>query len=143
MERAKSMSEVTITGNLATDVELKYTPTGTPVCTFRLARQERYRNPEGQWTDGETLFIAVTAWRDLANNVAESLTKGMRVVVQGKIRSHSFEDTKYKDTEGNSIQRYVTEILADDISLSLRMATAKATKATRTPSKDEETEAPF
>lgn len=131
------MSEVTITGNLANEVDFSYTPQGTAVCTFRLARQERYRRDSGEWKDGETLFIAVTCWRDLAENVANSLLKGQRVVVQGKIRTRTFEDTRYKDQDGKSLQRTVTELLADDVSASLRMATVKITKTTR-PSSDED-----
>ena len=126
------MPEVTLTGYLVNDPDLTYTPSGTPVCTFRLARNERYRDSSGEWKEGETLFITVTCWQQLAENVTNSLLKGSRAVVQGKIRTRSYEDRNFHDAEGKAAQRFVTELLADDVSASLRMATVKIAKNPRT-----------
>ncbi len=86
------MSDLTITGNLTADPELRLTPSGQPVATFRVASTPRYRdNQSGEWKDGETLFLACVAWRQIAENVAESLQRGMRVIVTGKLKQRSYE----------------------------------------------------
>lgn len=130
------MSEITITGNAVEDAELKYTPTGTAVASLRLARTERFRDAQGQWQDGDTLFITVQCWRQLAEHVAESVTKGTRLVVTGKLRTRS-----WTDKEENV--RYVTEVQADDVSVSLKTATVKVAKTTREQAPADDTEAPF
>jgi single-strand DNA-binding protein len=137
------MAEVTITGNVVSDPELNYTQTGLAVCSFRIARAERYRTSSGEWKDGETLFITVTCWRDLAENTAASLVKGARIVVQGKIRNRTWEDTRYQDASGDSIQRIVTEIQADDISASVRTAQLVIKKTERTTTPADDSEPPF
>jgi single-strand DNA-binding protein len=116
---------LTIVGNLTADVDLRYTPTGVAVAAFTVAASRRvYDSGTGQWKDGETLFLRCSAWRELAEHAAESLAKGMRVVVTGRLRQRSYETT-----EGE--KRTVYEVDADDVGPSLRWATAKVAKATR------------
>jgi len=116
---------LTVTGNLTGDPDLRYTGTGTPVAAFTVAASRRvYDQASGQWKDGDTLFLRCSAWRDLAEHVAESLTKGTRVVVTGRLRQR-----EYETTEGD--KRTVYEVDADDVGASLRWATAKVAKATR------------
>ena len=117
---------ITITGNLVDDPELRFTPAGQPVARFRIASTPRYRdNATGEWKDGDTLFLTCQVWRQAAENVAESLQKGMRAIVTGRLRQRSYE-TK----EGE--KRTVYELQVDEAGPSLRNATAKVTKATRT-----------
>jgi single-strand DNA-binding protein len=117
---------LTITGNLVDDPELRFTPAGQPVAKFRVASTPRYRDGKtGEWKDGEALFLSCVAWRQLAENVAESLTRGARVIVTGRLQQRSYE-TKEGD------KRTVYELQADEVGPSLRTATAKVTKATRT-----------
>ncbi len=117
---------MTIVGNLVEDPELRYTPAGQPVARFRLASTPRYQDGRtGEWKDGDTLFLTCVAWRQLAENTAESLTRGTRVIVTGRLRQRSYE-TK----EGE--KRTVYELEVDDIGRSLRNATAKMQKAART-----------
>lgn len=135
------MSEITITGNAVEDAQLSYTPTGTAVARIRLARQERYRNGSGEWKDGAQLFITVTCWRQLAENVAASVTRGTRVVVQGKLQTRTFEDSRLVIREsGEAAQRIVTEVIADDVSVSLRNASANVTRAERSAAAQAERE---
>ena len=108
---------VTITGNLTEDPELRYTPNGAPVANLRVAVTPRVKDGDA-WKDGETSFFQVTAWRSLAENVAESLTKGARVMVYGTLRQRSWET----DT---GERRSVVEVQAEEIGPSLRWATAK------------------
>jgi single-strand DNA-binding protein len=116
---------VTITGNLVEDPELRFTPSGQPVAKFRIASTPRfYDKQSGQWKDGDTLFLTVNVWRQAAENVAESLTRGSRAIVQGRLRQRSYE-TK----EGE--KRTVYELEADEVGASLRNASAKVTKAER------------
>jgi single-strand DNA-binding protein len=117
-------NQVVIVGNLTDDPELRYTPSGAAVANFRVAVNRRTRDESGQWKDGETSFFRVNAWRTLAENVAESLTRGSRVVVVGRLRSRSWE-TQEGDT------RSAVEIEADEIGPSLRWATAKPEKTQR------------
>ncbi len=108
------------------DPELRFTPAGQPVASFRVASTPRYRdNATGEWKDGDTLFLTCVAWRQLAENIAESLTRGTRVMVTGKLRQRSYE-TK----EGEKWTVY--ELQVDEAGPSLRSASAKVTKATRT-----------
>ena len=117
---------LTLTGNLVDDPELRFTPSGVPVARFRIASTPRYRdNATGEWKDGDTLFLTCQVWRQAAENVAETLQKGMRAIVTGRLRQRSYE-TK----EGE--KRTVYELQVDEAGPSLRNATAKVTKATRT-----------
>ncbi len=109
---------VTIVGNLTDDPELRYTPNGAAVVKFRVAVNRRRRDEVGNWTDGETSYFTVNAWRTLAENVAESLTRGTRVLVAGRLQMRSWETQ-----DGD--KRTVVEIEADEIGPSLRWATAK------------------
>jgi single-strand DNA-binding protein len=119
-------TQITIAGNLVDDPELRFTPSGQPVAKFRIASTPRFRdNQSGEWKDGDTLFLTVNVWRQQAENVAESLTRGSRVIVQGRLRQRSYE-TK----EGE--KRTVYEVEADEVGASLRNASAKVTRATRT-----------
>jgi single-strand DNA-binding protein len=116
---------LTITGNLVDDPELRFTPSGQPVAKFRVASTPRYReSATGEWKDGDSLFLTCTVWRQAAENVAESLTRGVRVIVAGRLKQRSYE-TK----EGE--KRTVYELEVDEVGPSLRNATAKVTKATR------------
>jgi single-strand DNA-binding protein len=116
---------ITIIGNLVDDPELRFTPSGAAVANFRIASTPRtYDRQSGEWKDGETLFMSCAVWRQAAENVAESLQKGMRVVVQGRLKQRSFETR-----EGE--RRTVVELDVDEVGPSLRNATAKVTKTTR------------
>ena len=117
---------LTVTGNLVDDPELRFTPSGVPVARFRIASTPRYRdNATGEWKDGDTLFLTCQVWRQAAENVAETLQKGTRAIVTGRLRQRSFETS-----EGE--KRTVYELQVDEVGVSLRNATAKVTKATRT-----------
>jgi single-strand DNA-binding protein len=116
---------VTLVGNLVDDPELRFTPSGAAVANFRVASTPRtYDRQSGEWKDGESLFLSCSVWRQAAENVAESLQRGMRVIVQGRLKSRS-----YDDREGN--KRTVFEIDVDEVGPSLFRATAKVTRATR------------
>jgi single-strand DNA-binding protein len=116
---------ITVVGNLTADPELRFTPSGAAVANFTVASTPRtYDRNAGEWKDGEALFLRCNIWRQSAENVAESLTRGMRVVVQGRLRQRSFE-TK----EGE--KRTVVELEADEVGPSLRFATAKVNKVSR------------
>ena len=118
-------TQITIAGNLVYDPELRFTPAGQPVARFRVASTPRFRdNTTGEWKDGDSLFLTCNVWRQAAENVAESLQRGMRVIVQGRLRQRSYE-TK----EGE--KRTVYEIEVDEVGPSLRNASAKVTKSTR------------
>ncbi|MGW1678806.1 single-stranded DNA-binding protein [Saccharopolyspora sp. NPDC002376] len=116
---------ITVVGNLTADPELRFTPSGAAVANFTVASTPRtFDRQSGEWKDGEALFLRCNIWRQAAENVAESLTRGMRVVVQGRLRQRSFE-TK----EGE--KRTVVELEVDEIGPSLKYATAKVNKASR------------
>ncbi len=120
-----SENQVTVVGNLTDDPELRYTPNGTAIAKFRVAVSRRVKDDAtGQWKDAETSFFRVNAWRSLGENVAESLTRGSRVVVVGRLRTNSWETP-----EGEN--RSTVEIEADEIGPSLRWATAKPEKTQR------------
>ena len=117
---------LTITGHLVDDPELRFTTSGVAVARFRIASTPRYRDSAtGEWKDGDTLFLTCQVWRQAAENVAETLQKGMRAIVTGRLRQRSYETS-----EGE--KRTVYELQADEVGVSLRNATAKVTKATRT-----------
>lgn len=116
---------ITIVGNLVDEPELRFTPSGAAVAKFRIASTPRFFNKaENAWQDGEPLFLTVVAWRTLGENVAESLQRGMRTIVQGRLKQRSYE-TK----EGE--KRSVYEIEADEIGPSLKMATSSVNKVSR------------
>ena len=114
-------THVTITGNLTDDPELKHTPNGNMVANFRLAVTARVRDGEG-WRDGETSFFRVNVWRQLAEHVTDSLSKGDRAVVIGRLKSRSWETP-----EGD--KRSVVEVEADEVAPSLKFATATVERA--------------
>ncbi|GAA2844045.1 single-stranded DNA-binding protein [Streptosporangium fragile] len=116
---------ITIVGNLVDDPELRFTPTGQAVARFRIASTPRFLDKTtNEWKDGEGLFLTCNVWRQAAENVAESLQRGMRVIVQGRLRQRSYE-TK----EGE--KRTVYEVEVDEVGPSLRNATAKVNKTSR------------
>ena len=118
-------TQITIAGNLVSDPELRYTPTGQAVAKFRVASTPRFmdRNTD-EWKDGESLFLSCNVWRQAAENVAESLQRGMRVIVNGRLRQR-----QYETREGE--KRTVYEVEVDDVGPSLRNASAKVTKSNR------------
>ncbi|MEU8193357.1 single-stranded DNA-binding protein [Microbispora amethystogenes] len=118
-------TQITIVGNLVDDPELRFTPTGQAVARFRIASTPRFLDKQtNEWKDGEGLFLTCNVWRQAAENVAESLQRGMRVIVQGRLRQRSYE-TK----EGE--KRTVYEVEVDEVGPSLRNATAKVNKTSR------------
>ena len=113
---------ITVTGNLTFDPELRFTPNGAAVANFTIASTPRkFDRQSNEFKDGETLFMRCSVWREAAENVAESLQKGTRVVAQGRLESRSFEDK-----EGN--KRTVQELAVDEVGPSLKRATAVVTK---------------
>ena len=113
---------ITLVGNLVDDPELRFTPSGAAVAKFRVASTPRYLDrTTNEWKDGESLFLQCNIWRQAAENVAESLTKGMRVILTGRLKQRSYE-TK----EGE--KRTVFEVEVDEVGPSLRNATAKVTR---------------
>lgn len=115
---------ITVVGNLTSDPELKFVPSGAAVANFTVASTPRmFDKTTNEWKDGEAMFLRCSLWRQAAENVAESLTRGARVVVQGRLKQRSFE----KDGE----KRTVIELEVDEIGPSLRYATAKVNKVSR------------
>jgi single-strand DNA-binding protein len=118
-------TQITIVGNLVDDPQLRYTPTGNAVANFRIASTPRFMDrATNEWKDGDSLFLTCNVWRQPAENVAESLQRGMRVIVSGRLRQRSYE-TK----EGE--KRTVYEVEVDEVGPSLRNASAKVTKSAR------------
>ena len=118
-------TNITLVGNLVDDPELRFTPSGQAVANFRLASTPRtFDRATNEWKDGESLFLTCNVWRQYAENVAESLTKGMRVIVSGRLKQRSYETR-----EGE--KRTVFEVEVDEVGPSLRSATAKVTRASR------------
>jgi single-strand DNA-binding protein len=116
---------ITVVGNLTSDPELRFTPSGAAVANFTIASTPRtFDRQSNEWKDGETLFLRASIWREAAENVAESLTKGTRVVAQGRLKARSYETR-----EGEKRTSY--ELDVDEIGPSLRYATAKVTKSNR------------
>ena len=121
-------TQITVVGNLVSDPELRYTPTGVAVANFRVASTPRtFDRQANEWKDGDSLFLTCNVWRQAAENVAESLQRGMRVIVSGRLRQRNYE-TK----EGE--KRTVYEVEVDDVGPSLRNASAKVTRAQRSGS---------
>ncbi|HEY4849718.1 MAG TPA: single-stranded DNA-binding protein, partial [Streptosporangiaceae bacterium] len=118
-------TQITIAGNLVDDPELRYTPTGQAVANFRVASTPRFLDKTtNEWKDGDSLFLTCNVWRQAAENVAESLQRGMRVIVTGRLKQRSYETR-----EGE--KRTVYEIEVDDVGPSMRNASAKVTKSNR------------
>jgi single-strand DNA-binding protein len=116
---------ITVVGNLTADPELRFTPSGAAVANFTVASTPRtFDKQTNEWKDQETLFLNCSVWRQAAENAAESLQRGMRVIVQGRLKARSYETR-----EGE--KRTVFEIDVDEVGPSLKMATAKVTKTTR------------
>ncbi|ACQ82418.1 single-strand binding protein [Beutenbergia cavernae DSM 12333] len=116
---------ITVIGNLTADPELRFTPSGAAVANFTVASTPRtFDRQTNEWKDGDTLFLRCSIWREAAENVAESLTKGMRVIAQGRLVQRSYETR-----EGE--KRTVVELQVDEVGPSLRYATAKVTRASR------------
>lgn len=113
---------LTVVGNLVADPEMRFTPSGTAVANFRVASTpRRFDAQSGSWVDGDPLFLSCTVWRQMAENVADSLQRGMRVMVQGRLRQRSFET---RDGE----RRSVFELDVDEIGPSLRYATVSVSR---------------
>jgi single-strand DNA-binding protein len=119
---------ITLVGNLTADPELRFTPSGAPVANFTVASTPRtFDRQSGEWKDGDAMFLSCAVWRQAAENVAESLQKGMRVIVQGRLKSRSYETR-----EGE--RRTVFEVDVDEIGPALKYATAKVTRTQRSGS---------
>ena len=118
-------TQITVVGNLVADPELRWTANGASVANFKVASTPRtFDRQANQWVDGEALFVPCSVWKEAAENVAESLTKGMRVIVQGRLKARS-----YDDRDGN--KRTSWELDVDEVGPALRFATAKVTRAQR------------
>jgi len=117
--------QITIVGNLVDDPELRFTPSGVAVARFRVAATPRaFDKQANEWKDGESVFLSCQVWRQYAENVAESLTKGTRVIVVGRLRQRSYETNAGE-------KRTVYEVEADDVGPALRSATAKVARISR------------
>ena len=122
---AQGDTQITLVGNIASDVELRFTPSGAPVANFRVASTPRtYNKQTSQWEDGEAMFLTCNVWRQAAENAAASLAKGMRVIVQGRLKARTFQNR-----EGEN--RTVFEIDVDEVGPSLAFATATINRADR------------
>ena len=116
---------ITVVGNLVDDPELRFTPSGAAVANFRIASTPRtFDRQNNEWRDGDPLFLSCSVWRQAAENVAESLQRGMRVIVQGRLKQRSYETR-----EGE--KRTVVELEVDEVGPALAFATAKVTRASR------------
>ncbi|MEW1565771.1 single-stranded DNA-binding protein [Streptomyces sp. NPDC093509] len=114
---------ITVVGHLCDDPELRFTPAGAAVAKFRVASTPRtFDKQTNEWKDGESLFLTCSVWRQAAENVAESLQRGMRVIVQGRLKQRSYEDRE-------GVKRTVYELDVEEVGASLKSATAKVTKA--------------
>lgn len=122
---AQGDTPITVVGNIVADPELRFTPSGAAVANFRVASTpRRFNSQTNQWEDGEALFLTCNVWRQAAENVAESLQKGMRVIVNGRLRQRSYETR-----EGE--KRTVFEVEVDEVGPSLKYATAKVARTPR------------
>jgi single-strand DNA-binding protein len=114
---------ITVVGNLVDDPELRFTPAGAAVARFRIASTPRtFNKTTNEWEDGEALFLTCSVWRQAAEHVTESLTRGLRVIVQGRLKQRSYEDRE-------GVKRTVYELDVDEVGPSLTFATAKVAKA--------------
>lgn len=122
---AQGDTTITVVGNMVADPELRFTPAGAAVANFRIASTPRnFNRSTNQWEDGEALFLTCNVWREAAENAAESLTKGMRVIVQGRLRQRSYETR-----EGE--KRTIFEVEVDEVGPSLKYAKAQVTRNAR------------
>ena len=122
---AQGETPITLVGNIVADPELRYTPSGAAVANFRVASTPRaFNRDSGQWEDQEGLFLTCNIWREAAENVMETLSKGMRVIVQGRLRQRAYETR-----EGE--KRTVYEIEVDEVGPSLKFASAQVTRSPR------------
>lgn len=122
---AQGDTNITVVGNIVADPELRFTPSGAPVANFRVASTpRRFNSQTNQWEDGEAMFLTCNVWRQAAENVAESLTKGMRVIVNGRLKQRS-----YQTKEGEN--RTVFEIEVDEVGPSLKFASAQVNRNPR------------
>ena len=122
---AQGETSITVVGNLVADPELRFTPAGAAVANFRIASTpRRFNRQTSQWEDGEAMYLTCNVWRQAAETVAESLSKGMRVIVQGRLRQRSYESR-----EGE--RRSIFEVEVDEVGPSLSFATAQVTRASR------------
>ncbi|WP_075662252.1 single-stranded DNA-binding protein [Streptomyces acidiscabies] len=113
---------ITVVGNLVDDPELRFTPAGAAVAKFRIASTpRRFNKTTNEWEDGDALFLTCSVWRQAAENVAECLARGVRVIVQGRLKQRSYED-------GQGVKRTVYELDVDEVGPTLARATAKVTK---------------
>lgn len=118
-------TNITVIGNMVADPELRFTPSGAAVASFRIASTPRFFDKQAnEWRDGDSLFLTCNVWRQYAENVAESLSKGMRVIVTGRLKQRSYETR-----EGE--KRTVFEIDVDDVGPALKNATAKVNRISR------------
>lgn len=118
-------TEITVIGNIVDDPELRFTPSGAAVCNFTVADNERIKDQStGEWKDGDATFYRCDVWRETAENVAESLQKGQRVIVKGRVKNRKYE--KQDGTVGYSL-----EISVDAVGPDLRWATAKVTRTAK------------
>jgi single-strand DNA-binding protein len=119
---------ITIVGNLTDDPELRFTPSGAAVASFTVASTPRFMDRQtNEWRDGDALFLKCSIWRQAAENVAESLQRGMRVIVQGRLKQRSYETS-------DGQKRTVYEVEADEVGPSLKFATAKVNRTQRSTS---------
>ena len=122
---AQGDTQITLVGNIASDVELRFTPSGAPVANFRVASTPRtFNKTTSQWEDGEAMFLTCNVWRQAAENASQSLAKGMRVIVQGRLKARTFQNR-----EGEN--RTVFEIDVDEVGPSLTFATAQVDRNPR------------
>lgn len=122
---AQGDTQITLVGNIVAEPELRFTPAGAAVCNFRVASTPRtYNKTTNQWEDGEAMFLTCNVWRQPAENAAQSLAKGMRVIVQGRLKARTFQNR-----EGES--RTVFEIDVDEVGPSLTFATAQVDRNPR------------
>ena len=122
---AQGDTNITVVGNIVADPELRFTPSGAPVANFRVASTpRRFNSQSNQWEDGEAMFLTCNVWRQAAENVAETLSKGMRIVVTGRLKARTFQTR-----EGEN--RTVFEIDVDEVGPSLRYASAQVTRNPR------------
>ena len=122
---AQGDTQITLVGNIASDVELRFTPSGAPVANFRVASTPRtFNKTTNQWEDGEAMFLTCNVWRQAAENASQSLAKGMRVIVQGRLKARTFQNR-----EGEN--RTVFEIDVDEVGPSLTFATAQVDRNPR------------
>jgi single-strand DNA-binding protein len=124
-----SDNTITLVGNVTDDPELRFTPSGLPVANFTVAVNRRFKNQSGQWEDRLDGFFRCSCWRDMAENVAESIVKGQRIMVVGRL-----QEQRWEDQDGGKRSRI--EIQVDEVGPSLRWATAQVTKSSRSAPKE-------